>query len=318
MSEQSGVPAQGSATQGMTTSEDSLPSGSGGTAGEKEYPALGRGVWLVLLRNEWFKARHRLAFIVTFTLFAFINVMEFGGDAWQASRNEERSFGLPDAWGSVFGADSIILVIFASIAVVMLASSEFTWRTARQNVIDGLAKTQWYWGKVIMLGIVAAVFVGGKLAIAIPAAAIGTDFGATATPAIPFSVVVATLGLTLAFLNAGALALFCSVTIRNSGPAMAVWFFWITMAESMLPSMVQRFWPSASTVFEKLPFASAQQLFSFWKYDADTYAAVVARAEAAERAAPELPNMLFWMGMNAGWAVFFVGVGYWWFRRKDL
>ena len=40
---------------------------------ERTYPALGASVWRVLLRNEWFKATRRLAFLVTFGLFAFIH-----------------------------------------------------------------------------------------------------------------------------------------------------------------------------------------------------------------------------------------------------
>lgn len=295
-----------------------MNAGHEGSPPAADYPALGRGIWPVLLRNEWFKARHRLAFVVTLALFAFINVMESGGSAWRAMREDDVTHALPDAWSSIFGNDSMFLLIFASIAVIMLASSEFTWRTARQNVIDGLAKTQWYWGKVIMLGVVAAVFLTTKLGISVTAALVGTDFSAATTPVFPLSAFVAALGLALAFFNAGSLALLCSVTIRNSGPAMAVWFFWVTLGEQMLPAMVQRFWPSAGPVLEKLPFTSAQQMFGFWKYDADAYAAVVAGAEAAERTPPELPNMLFWLGINAGWAVLFVGLGYWWFQRKDL
>lgn len=118
---------------------------------ESDYPALGPGIWGVLLRNEWFKARHRLAFVVTLGLFTFINVMEYGDEALRSRRDNDYTFGLPEAWSSIFGGDSLLLLIFGSIVVVMLASSEFTWRTARQNVIDGLDKTQWFWGKVIML-----------------------------------------------------------------------------------------------------------------------------------------------------------------------
>ena len=51
---------------------------------EHRYPALGRGVWLVLLRNEWFKARHRLAFVVALAMYAFITVMEHASSVMSA------------------------------------------------------------------------------------------------------------------------------------------------------------------------------------------------------------------------------------------
>jgi ABC-type transport system involved in multi-copper enzyme maturation permease subunit len=284
----------------------------------RRYPALGPAVWSVLLRNEWFKARHRLAFIVSLALFAFVHVMEYGDNVLRARRDEDYTFALPDAWSAIFGDESVILLIFASIAVVMLASSEFSWRTARQNVIDGLSKTQWFWGKVIMLGIVAVAFLSTKLLIGGGGAALGTDFGSAARPAVPWSAVAATGALLLAFLNVGGLALLCATTIRSSGPAMAVWFFWITLGEQLVPSLLVRVLPSAQPMLGMLPFNASQQILDFWRFDQPTFQRMVERAQAAGETVPELPNMVFWLGLNAGWAILFVTVAYALFRRRDL
>jgi hypothetical protein len=108
------------------------------------------------------------------------------------------------------------------------------------------------------------------------------------------------------------------VTIRNSGPAIAVWFFWISLGEQLLPALVTRVLPSTEPAFAFLPFAAAQRVLSFWIFDADAYARVVASAQAAERAVPELPNALLWMGVNAAWAGAFIAASYVAFRRKDL
>lgn len=283
-----------------------------------EYPALGSGVWGVLLRNEWFKAVHRPAFVVALGLFTFIQLMEYGDNALRARRDEDYTFGLPEAWSSIFSGDSTLLLIFGSIVVIMLASSEFTWRTARQNVIDGLHKTQWYWGKVIMLVLVAVVFLVMKLGVAGGAAAVGTDYAAASGPLVPLSVVLATAALLVAFINVGGLALLRSLTIRNSGPAMAVWFFWITLGEQLVPAMINRVWPAAESVLGMLPFNASQQVLAFWKFDTATYERIVERAQAAGDTVPELPNMTLWVGLNAGWAVLFLAVTYIAFRRRDL
>jgi len=288
------------------------------SAPEKGYPALGSGVWLVLLRNEFFKARHRLAFVVTLSFFAFINFMDFGDDFMRARRDDDFTHALPDAWSGIFSSDSVILLIFASIAIIMLVSSEFSWRTARQNVIDGLSKTQWFWGKAILVVLVGLVFVVTKLLIGAGTALAGTDFGATTAPVLPLSVPAALGGLMLAFLSLGGLALLVSVTVRNAGPAMALWFFWITLGEQLLPSLVTRVLPATGAFFGFLPFSAAQKILPFWVYDATSYARIVAQAEAAEQAAPELPNLMLWMSVNAGWAVLFIAVAYVFFRRRDL
>jgi ABC-type transport system involved in multi-copper enzyme maturation permease subunit len=285
---------------------------------ERTYPALGASVWHVLFRNEWFKATRRLAFLVTFGLFAFIHVMDHGSDLREALTNPERSHALPDAWSSIFSSDSILLVIFATLAVIMLVSSEFTWRTARQNVIDGLDKTQWFWGKVILVLMVGVVFLGTKLLIGAGAAVVGTDFSTVTDPVVPLSVFAATGALFLAYLSAASMGLLAAVTIRNSGPAIAVWFFWITLGEQLLPALLGRMAPSLAPAFAFLPFTAAQQVFSFSAFDAPTYARRVARAQAAEQAIPELVNGALWTGVNAAWAIVFLAVAYWAFRRRDL
>jgi ABC-2 type transport system permease protein len=305
-------------TRGSGPANRDAALGGGAAASGGSYPALGPGVWAVLLRNEWFKARHRLAFVVTLSLFAFIQLMEYGDNAVRARRDADYTFALPEAWSAVFSDDSVILLIFGSIVVVMLASSEFSWRTARQNVIDGLSKTQWYWGKVIMLGIVAVAFLTTKLGIAGGAAALGTDFAEATGPVVPLSVLAATGALLLAFLNVGALALLCAMTIRSSGPAMAVWFFWITLGEQLVPSLVTRVLPAAQPFFAMLPFSSAQQVLEFWRFDLGTYQRMVERAQAAGEAAPQLPDMSVWVGLNAGYAMLFLAVTYALFRRRDL
>jgi ABC-type transport system involved in multi-copper enzyme maturation permease subunit len=288
------------------------------SAPEKGYPALGFGVWTVLLRNEFFKARHRLAFVVTLGFFAFINFMDFGDDFMRARREDDFTHALPDAWSGIFSGDSVILLIFASIAIIMLVSSEFSWRTARQNVIDGLSKTQWFWGKAILVVLIGIVFITTKLLIGAGTAAAGTDFGAATAPVLPLSVPAALGGLMLAFLSLGGLALLVSVTVRNAGPAMALWFFWITLGEQLVPALVTRVLPATAPFFGYLPFSAAQKILPFWVYDASTYARVVARAEAAEQAAPELPDLMLWVSVNAGWAVLFIALSYALFRRRDL
>ena len=284
----------------------------------RQYPALGRGVWLVLFRNEWFKTRHRLAFVVTWAFFAFVHTMEHGGDAYRALGDPERTHALPEAWNQIFGGNSTILLIFGSIAVVMLAASEFSWRTSRQNVIDGLDKMQWYWGKVLMLAGVGVVLVATQVGIGVTAASIGTATASVSSNPVPLSALAATAALGFAFLNVGGLALLCATTIRASGPAMAVWFAWITLGEQMLPAMVTRLIPAAQSVMGMLPFAAAQQVLAFWRFDSTTYDAMVARATEAGETAPELPNMLLWTGLNVGWAIVFIVIGALFFRRRDL
>ena len=70
--------------------------------------------------------------------------------------------------------------------------------------------------------------------------------------------------------------------------------------------------------YAHLPFTGAQRLLSFASYDAPTYERMVAAAQEAERAIPELPVLAPSMISCAVWTVLFVGVSFVWFRQRDL
>jgi len=281
-------------------------------------PALSSRVWPVLAAGEWFKARKRPASYVTFGFFAFINLMDQGESFLRARRDADYSYALPEAWSSIFTDDSVLVLFFGCIALVMLVSSEFTWRTARQNVIDGLDKSQWFWGKAMLLPMIGAVFIGTKILIGATAALLAGGLDGLSGPAFPASAWAAAAGLFLAFLTVGSLAFFFSTWIRSSGPAMASWFFWVGLGEQIVPQLLGRPFPALRTALGYLPFNSAGKLLDYWVYDPDTFQRVVAAAEAAERTPPPPPNLGLAVAVNAGWVIVLLALAYGLHRRRDL
>lgn len=269
----------------------------------------------VLLRNEWFKARKRVAFWIALGFYAFFTLMNHGRPFLERSDG----FRLPDIWADVFGGDSTMVVIFAALTLVLLSATEFGWRTARQNVIDGLSKSQWFWGKSLLLPVVGLAFIGVHVAIPTLLALIRTDFAAVEGPLIPLSVLQAAGGLGLAFLSVAALAFLLSLVIRKTGAALAVWFLWIGPIESgMLPGLVRRFLPDHTGWLEYLPFTNGFPLLDFRNYDAPAYEQDAAAVEAAGRT-PSPPVDLTWhLVTAAAWTALLVGIAFITFRRRDL
>ena len=74
------------------------------------------GILGVLLRNEWFKTRKRLAFWLALGFFSFITFMNHA----QGFFESDEDFALPQVWGSVFGQDMTF--------------------TARSNAVHGQAR----------------------------------------------------------------------------------------------------------------------------------------------------------------------------------
>ena len=269
----------------------------------------------VLLRNEWFKARKRLAFWIALGFYAFFTLMNHG----QTFLERSEGFRLPDIWNAVFGDESTMVVIFAALTLVLLSATEFGWRTARQNVIDGLSKSQWFWGKSLLLPLVGLAFIGVHVLIPTALALMRTDFGAAEGPLVPLSVFQAAGGLGLAFLSVAALAFLLSLVIRRTGAALAVWFLWIGPIESgMLPVLVRRFLPDYTRWLDYLPFSNTFPLLEFRNYDAATYERYAAAVEAAGRTPPPAVDPAWHLITAAAWTALLVGIAFILFRRRDL
>ncbi len=282
-------------------------------------PALTGRIWGILLRNEWTKARKRMAFLLPLGFFLFVTLMGHGSSYYDARNDPDRTFALPEVWSDVFGQDfGTFMLIFASICLIMLVSSEFTWRTARQNVIDGLSKTQWFIGKSMLIPVVGLLFIILSTLIGGVIGWMGTDAASATGPLLSLGVVKAAGALFLAFVSIGGLALFVSLAVRGSGGAMAVWFLWISPMEQLIvPGLLGRI-EFMREYIQYQPFLSAQRLLGFEKWDPAAFQRLVEASREAEREIPPPPDMAGDLWVNAAWAVAF-GVGaFLMFRRRDL
>jgi len=273
----------------------------------------------VLFRNEMLKLYKRLAFWVTFGFFSFIMVVGFGESYYRAAGNSDRTFALPSAWPDILTDQSEVALIFGSVVLILMLSSEFSWRTARQNVIDGLSKEQFFLGKSLLLPIVGVLFISMNLIIGGAFAFAGTDFGTLTEPlmrGVHWSVI---FGFFLAFIGYGSLALFCSLSIRSSGPAMAVWFFYMAIGEQMLRGALNAIHDRLGELATYLPINTFNQLHRYYQHDAVAFQEAVEAAIANNRQAPSEPwAMGLLVTISLVWIALFVGGSFVWFRKRDL
>ena len=273
----------------------------------------------VLVRNELIKMFKRLAFVVTSGFFLFIFAVEYGEDYYRAAGDPERTFALPGAWRSIVTGNSQIALIFGSVVLILLLSSEFSWRTARQNVIDGLSKEQFFLAKLLLLPIVGILFITMQLTIGGAFALAGTDL-ATVTEPLIGAVHWSTIGgFALAFLGYGSFALFVSLAIRNSGSAMAVWFFYVAIGEQLLAGGLGAVRDRLGEFARFLPINTFNQLHGYYQHDLAAFQQAVQRAVEAGNDPPSDPwangtLLLVWLL----WVALFVGGSFLWFRKRDL
>ena len=271
-------------------------------------------IW-VIYKNELIKAYKRFATWVTFLLFSFLILMEYASRYLQARGNPDSYFGLPDEWPDIVASDGQIQSIFAAVLVILLVAAEFQWRTSRQNVIDGLSKDQWFVGKLLLVPSALVLLYGWRIGFAGFFAFLGTDPAASTEPMLSTTWFVAIASVSIGILIFISLAFLLAMSVRNSGPAMGLFFVYMLL-EQLIMGILMRF--DFETVAKLMPFNVAGAFFQWIQYDAVAFDAAVLRAVDAERPPPEIwdPGLLYSAGL--GWiAVFLVG-SYLLYRKRDL
>jgi len=271
----------------------------------------------VLLRNECIKTLKRLAFWVTYGSFTAIMTINFLENVRRARRDPERPFSLPDSWPDIVANDNEVALIFGSVILLLLISSEFSWRTARQNVIDGLSKEQFFLSKVLLVPMIGLLFVATQTVLGATLSLFVTDFS-TGEPLVRGVNLSALGGFALASLGYGSLALFSALAVRNSGPALALWFFYMALIERLIGSGLVALNEGLQPVVQYLPINTFNQLFRYIQHDPAALQRAVQSAIENERQVPEIWDMSTLLVASTLWIAVFVGVSFVWFRKRDL
>ncbi len=271
----------------------------------------------VLFRNELLKTRKRRAFWITLALFSGIATLGFGEDFLDAVRSGDGSYALPGAWSEILGEPTQVALIFGTVALLLLIASEFSWRTARQNVIDGLTREQWYWGKSIAAVLVIVAFLGAYLAIGGGFALAATDLG-SGVRLMGLNHLQALGAVALSFAGYGSLALLIGTAVRSTGGAMAIWFFYVAFGESLIRGGIHKLWEGAGPYLRYAPVATFDELRNYLMFDPAELARVTQRLAEAGRDAPVVGDPSTLAIAAATWVGLFVLAGFLAFRRRDL
>lgn len=269
------------------------------------------------LRSEMRKAWKRPATWVTLGLFGLITFADLFDEFREARKDPGDPFFLPDAWSQVLGEEVMIGFIFASVLVILLVAAEFSWRTARQNVIDGQSKTEWYSAKVLLLPLLSTVFLALRVVVGGSFALAGTDLSTT-TALFGAAQLSALGGMFITGLGYTSLALFMATAIRSSGPAMAVWFAWFAFAERLLVGGLGSLFESLRPVLKWAPVTTFNRLRDYIQYDPDAFRRAVDWAAEHDRPGPEVEALGPAIAGSLIWIAALTLVGWLWFRRRDL
>lgn len=194
---------------------------------------------LHLLKIEWLKLRKYNAFKVLGLLF-IVGIFATNYIVYKATKNFSESsptaavisfspYNFNDTWQSTSYATGFILLIPAML-LIMLLTNEYTYKTHRQNIIDGLSRKQFIDVK-IMIGFLFALI--STVLVFITALifgfATGTDFSVNGIEFVAFFFLKA--------LTYNMIAVLFSVLLKRTGFAMGLLFVYLG-AENIISQLL--------------------------------------------------------------------------------
>jgi len=270
----------------------------------------------VLLRIEWLKTVKRRAFWVAVAAFAAFTTLPAIERVRNAHGNPNAVHALPESWPDILGTATGVGPLFVGVLMILLFAPEFTWRTARQNVIDGLSKERFFAGKVVVLAGLVLLFMATTVLIG----GVGTmlspgDGGSGFLRSSDLSYMI---GLALGLLVFGSAGMMLSAHLRSSGSALAILLLYLFVEEAIARLMLGTGRESLRSATEFLPFSLVEDLGD----DLAHYPGVLAEvnADRAERGLAPLAFLEVWVLAIAAltYSASFLGRAFLSMRKRDL
>ncbi len=263
-----------------------------------------------VVRIEAIKTVRRPAVWVSSASLMGLLLLVYGGMSYRHFQKPQSAtaFSLPHSWPMAIAGPGKIAAFFAAVVLVLLVTGEYAWKTARQNVIDGLSKNEFFAAKALTVPIMALAF------LAIPVAMTG-GIGALQTTAADTIItrgdaLLAAGGL-LRNLGYASLALMIAMSARTSGGATGLFFLW-AIAEGLLGGPISHLHPALKNAQQYMPLATFDSLSEPARYG---LVQKMGDAAAATAAPPSTPTMT---AVAAAWIALFVLVSYVVTRERDL
>ncbi len=138
----------------------------------------------------------------------------------------------PWVWQNIsFFATIRYVLIFPAIIIIILITNEFTFKTIRQNVINGLSKAEFLISKILLIVVISVIM---TFFLMIGTLIIGISHTADITFALIIQKSSFIFGFFLTMLCFQIFALFFGFLLRNTGLSIALFTLYIFIAEPIL------------------------------------------------------------------------------------
>ncbi|HPS61723.1 MAG TPA: ABC transporter permease [Bacteroidales bacterium] len=213
----------------------------------------------------------------------------------------------PWVWQNItFFATIRYVLIFPAIVIIILITNEFTYKTIRQNVINGLSKGEILVSKLMIIFLFSFVM---TVLLAIGTLIIGIANTSEITAGLIFDKSIFILGFFMTMLTFQVFALFCGFLLRNTGLSIAIFTLYSLIIEPIVYYFLKSPLVFENNISKYLP---VNTVISITEY-------------------PAIPVLKQVMGLHlqdsltlsgclipAGYAILMLGIVYWVMVKRDL
>ena len=271
---------------------------------------------------ELLKTSKRFAFWMALLFFFGFFLINLASGLYEHLRRGVAGTPLPESWPGMVSLSSGLGLLVVLATVVLLTASEKTWRTQRQNVIDGLSRAQFFTAKVITMVAVVLLLWTGVIVLTAIFGLIERAGGAAELPVVRGLDLKLLGGLLLNLGMVGTLALFFGIATSSSGAALALAFLFM-FSQSPIGMLMVREGGAWEAMAAFLPMQVLQALTSAVTYDTGALAQFIERLRQMEEAGRSfpMPRPLTAVESVSAAVVYmgaFLGAAWLVMRRRDL
>lgn len=219
-----------------------------------------------LLAIEWLKIKRYRTVWILLGLFALLlplwnyeianGIIQVGGKGMNFL---SQAYAFPEVWGNM-GFWASIFVTFLSILIIILTCNEYTFRTNRQNIIDGWKRIDFFHAKILLIVVLSLV-------VTIYLFILGALFGYINSGSFSdlFTEIVKVFYFFILSLNYMGFALFIAIWIKRSGLAISLFLLYDLIIENILKGLIN--WKFDTQVGNFLPLQTSDELLPMplWK-----------------------------------------------------
>lgn len=263
---------------------------------------------LRLLRIEWNKIAPYRAFRILILLYG----ISFLALPWSAERipflrNIQQIFEFPAIWFFYYFS-GMFLSFALAIIVITITCNEYSYRTFRQHIIDGLGRNDLFAAKLTLMGIGALVItalftVNGLIAGSVNAFELDRSQMFVRAGFIP--------GFFLHLMGAMSLAFFLANLLRRTGLAIFAFLLWVFPLELILKGILEGLVKDGGVVSSRLPVWVIYNTNINFEGSEDPFHLLTQGFIPTGLGAE---NML----LKTAWVLIFSGLSWWMIKRRDL